>query len=173
MSGDCGCDAGSGFTSSSPVSAATGSLSKAGRFASGWSLGPEGEDSSSSGRLAEAVANADGEADMIGQCQKVLQIFVLEKLVLKLELNIISCIFGLCTPGVSKKNLLVLVLILGAMMKLAGWIGGGALLVKDRRGFGMSEVGVSGGSGTGAEDSGDRKAKVRIQGGTQVETGLV
>jgi hypothetical protein len=39
-------------------------LSRAGRLASGWSLGPVGEEGSSSGRLAEEAAMV-GDADMI------------------------------------------------------------------------------------------------------------
>jgi hypothetical protein len=38
-------------------------LSKAGRFASGWSFGPDGEDGSSKGRLVEG--KVDGEADIL------------------------------------------------------------------------------------------------------------
>jgi hypothetical protein len=40
-------------------------LSKAGRFASGWSPGPDGEDGSSRGRFWDGIAEVVGEADMI------------------------------------------------------------------------------------------------------------
>jgi hypothetical protein len=50
------------------MSSAAGSsltiLSRAGRFASGWSFGPAGEEGSSRGRLAEDAAIV-GDADMV------------------------------------------------------------------------------------------------------------
>jgi hypothetical protein len=77
-------------------------LSRAGRFASGKSVGAEGEEGSSRGLLVEGIAVVeDGDADMSHDLRQGIgrMLFLVEFVLFDSEL--------LCTPGVSKENVLV------------------------------------------------------------------